>query len=390
MAKVLVVYNDARFCLLPSTFTELAEGLRELGNEVELGLIPDASSGREEFEQGHSRVCASIQAMTECGDDFFILDGNCKLHYSGVRRVAPLRRFSYVTDAPWSQFEYIHTVPDDVTISYVDRNHRAFHDRFPSGHRSVFLPHGGPLPDPDWRGERPIDVLFLGNLTAPSRMEHFESATATLPLSWRRACLLALDLILGEGEDAFQAMLKGLAAEGLEIGTLGVRTFIDLLVFVATFAESHQRHRLLTSLPQVKVVIAGRISPSFFETPPPNVSAIGVVDETAAVALMRKSRILLNSVTVFPAGSHERVWYGMACGAAICTDHSSFVAETLTYGKEVLDLEEAIASGGANLAELLAAGTGVLDAAHAARPIYAAHHTWRQRARIIHEAMRRG
>jgi hypothetical protein len=344
--------------------------------------------GREGFEQGHSRVCASIQAMMERGDDFFVLDSNCKLHYSGVRRIAPLRRFSYVTDAPWSQFDYIQTVPNDVTISYVDRNHRAFHDRFPSGHPSVFLPHGGPQPDPTWGQDRPVDVLFLGNLAAPCRMEHFESALAALPPSWQRACLLALDLVLGEGVETFQAMVSGLTAEGLEIGTMGTRTFMDMLIFVATFAESHQRHRLLTSLPQVKIVIAGCISPSFFETPPPNVSAIGVVDETAALALMRKSRILLNSVTVFPAGSHERVWYGMACGAAICTDHSSFIEETLTYGKEVLSLEEAIASQGASLAELLAAPPGVLDIAHAARPIYAAHHTWRHRARIIHEAMR--
>ena len=37
---------------------------------------------------------------------------------------------------------------------------------------------------------------------------------------------------------------------------------------------------------------------------------------------------------------------------------------------------------------LLAGTIGVLDTAHAARPIYAANHTWRHRARIIHAAMR--
>ena len=387
MTKVLVVYNDARFSLLPSTFTELAEGLRELGHEVELGLIT-GTSGWDEFEQTHSRVCDTIQAMADRGDDFFILDANCKHHYSKVRRMAPLRRFSYITDAPWSQFEYIQTVPDDVTISYVDRNHRAFHDRFPSGHDSVFLPHGGPQPDPAWREDRPIDVLFLGNLAAPCRMEHFEQVLKPLPPSWQKACRLALELILGEGEEAFQAMVNGLTAEGLEIGTLGPRNFIDLLVFVATFAESHQRHRLLTSLPQVNIVIAGQISPDFFESSLSNLTQIGVVDEAAAMALMRKSRILLNSVTVFPAGSHERIWYGMACGAAICSDYSRFVAETLTYGREILDLEEAIASQGGSLADKLAGTIGVLDTAHAARPIYAANHTWRHRARIIHAAMR--
>ena len=182
-------------------------------------------------------------------------------------------------------------------------------------------------------------------------------------------------------------MTDGLTAEGLGLETLGLRPFIDLLSFVATFAESHRRHQLLTSLPQVKIVIAGRISPSFFEAPPPNLSAIGIVDETAALALIRKSRVLLNSVTVFPAGSHERIWYGMACGAAVCTDYSSFVEETMTYGREILSLEDAMASQGGSLAEKLAGTTGVLGTAHAARHVYAASHTWRQRARVIHEAM---
>ena len=390
MAKVLAVINNARFSLLPSTFAELTEGLRQLGHDAELAIFPDPNEGREEFERGYGAICARIQDMLDRDEDFFILDSNCKLSYSSVRRTVPLRRFSYVTDAPWSQFEHIHSVGDDTTISYVDRNHRAFHDRLSPGRKAVFLPHGGPLPDPDWRDDRPIDVLFLGNLTAPCRMEHFESATLSLTEPLRRACRLALDLILWEEVEAFQAITDALAAEGLGIETLGLSPFIDLLSFVATFAESHQRHQLLTSLPLVRITIAGRISPSFFATPPPNVSSIGMVDETAAMALMRKSRILLNSVTVFPAGSHERIWYGMACGAAICTDHSSFVEETMTYGRDILSLEDAMASQGASLAEKLAASTGVLDTAHAARDLYAVHHTWRQRARIIHAAMTGG
>ena len=156
MATVLAVINNARFSLLPSTFIELTEGLRQLGHAAELASFPDPNDGREEFERGYDAICARIQAMLDRGEDFFVLDSNCKLAYSSVRRTAPLRRFSYVTDAPWSQFEHIRTVGDDTTISYVDRNHRAFHDRFFPGRKAVFLPHGGPLPDGAFRIRHPV------------------------------------------------------------------------------------------------------------------------------------------------------------------------------------------------------------------------------------------
>jgi hypothetical protein len=387
MAKALVVVSDARFSLLRDTCAELAEGLTALGVQAELACFPDPADGQTAFEAGYGRVLARIQAMMDAGDDFFLVDLNCKLSYAALSRSRPLRRFSYVTDAPWSQFEHIHAVGDDTTISYVDRNHAEFHNRFASGRPTVFLPHGGPPPDAEWHDDRPIDVLFIGNLAPPCRMEQFEAALAPLPGPVARAARLALDVVLWEGGEPYKALLLALSAEGLTPEALGMKPFLDLLRFLAAFAESHNRHRLLTGLGRVRITVAGRVSPGFFETVPDNLHLLGMVDEQAALALMRRSRLLLNSVTVFPAGSHERIWYGMACGAAICTDRSSFIEETLTYGTHLLDLAEAMAGGGETLADILAGPPGVLEMARTARPVYAAHHTWRRRAGIIQRAM---
>jgi hypothetical protein len=387
MAKALVIVNDARFSLLRSTSSALAEGLSALGHDAELVCFPDPADGRDAFEAGYSEVQDKIQAQIDAGSDFFVVDTNCKLNYTGLRRNGPLRRFSYVTDAPWSQFEYIHTVADDTTISYVDRNHAAFHSRFASGRRTVFLPHGGPQADPDWFDDRPIDVLFIGNLAPPCRMAEIESALTGLPDPVARAVRLAIDLILWEEGEPFAAFIQALASESLSPETLGMPPFLDLLRFIAAFVESHNRLRLLTNLGDVAVTVAGRVAPGFFERQPDNIRLFGVVDEQAALALMRRSRIVLNSVTVFPAGSHERIWYGMACGAAICTERSSFVEETLSFGPHLLSLDEAIASNGGTLAEILSRSKGVLDVAHAVRSLYETNHTWHQRARIIDRAM---
>ncbi|OAN51405.1 hypothetical protein A6A04_15900 [Paramagnetospirillum marisnigri] len=387
MSTALVVVGDSAFSLLQSTGAELAEGLRQLGHTAELLRFPNAAlAGERAFEEGFAQVCRRIQGCVDSGGDFFVVDMNAHLKYSQVRRTA-MKRFCYITDAPWSQFDNIYSVGDDAVISYVDRHHAEFFARFPPGHRTVFMPHGGPQPDTDWHDDRPFPVLFLGNLTTPCRMEHFEALTAGLPEPVRHAAHLTLSLVLEEGLEPFKALSAALSSVSLGVESLGRSAFLDLLRFLCRFLESFNRHRVLTSLGKVKVTLAGSIAPGFFASAPANVESLGAVDEQAAMALMRRSRILLNSVTVFPGGSHERVWYGMAMGAAICTEPSTFLEETLSFGDHLLSLEDAVESGGASLAEALAAPTGVLPQARAALPLYAAAHTWRHRARIIHDAM---
>lgn len=380
MTKALTVFRTPPYCLMTSTFQEINAGLADLGLDAEEVILTDEAS--------YEALCLRIRRHLEDGLDFFVVDPNCKLHYTSVGR-DDLRRFCYVTDAPWSQAEHIFATTQDAVVSYVDRNHALFYQDIPLAKPTVFFPHGGPRPDPVFRAERPIDVLFVGNLAVPCRMEHFEAVLAPLSPALAAAQRTALDLVLHDESDPFVALKTGLGAQGISLPQLGLREFLAHLKFLAAFAESHARWRLLTSLPQVAITHVGNIGAGVFESAPSNIRFLGPATETEVLELMRQARILLNLVEIFRGGSHERIWYGMALGAAVCSERSAFVAETLTYGRHLLAVEDALDTGGDSLAEMLARPHEIAAMAAAAREPYGLHHTWRARSRIIAQAMAR-
>lgn len=52
--------------------------------------------------------------------------------------------------------------------------------------------------------------------------------------------------------------------------------------------------------------------------------------------LMNDSKIVLNTMTWFKAGAHDRIFNGMLAGAAVVTDDSTYLRRTFTDGKELV------------------------------------------------------
>lgn len=51
---------------------------------------------------------------------------------------------------------------------------------------------------------------------------------------------------------------------------------------------------------------------------------------------MNDSKIVLNTMTWFKAGAHDRIFNGMLAGAAVVTDDSTYLRRTFTDGKELV------------------------------------------------------
>jgi hypothetical protein len=109
----------------------------------------------------------------------------------------------------------------------------------------------------------------------------------------------------------------------------------------------------------------------------PNLVRLGEKTTKECIATLDNARVVINSIGVRPAGAHERMWYGLAAGAAIWTDPTMIVARDFPDGglftipkepKEIVALADAIA-GQADLQDRVA---------HA-QTIYATKHTWRAR-----------
>jgi hypothetical protein len=104
---------------------------------------------------------------------------------------------------------------------------------------------------------------------------------------------------------------------------------------------------------------------------------------------MGRAKIVLDTTCKFPRGSHERIWYGMAEGAALLADHSHFVARDFRDGHEILCLPRKPIGRGEldHLRGLIEEPRRLQRIAEAAAPIYAAKHRWKERARLIDAAI---
>ena len=62
----------------------------------------------------------------------------------------------------------------------------------------------------------------------------------------------------------------------------------------------------------------------------------GKVPAPQILPLMNDSKIVLNTMTWFKAGAHDRIFNGMLAGAAVVTDDSTYLRRTFTDGKELV------------------------------------------------------
>ncbi len=371
----ILVTNRTDYFSNHEMLSGIHQGLTALGIAAELFIVaPD----------GHD-LAPFMERMAAAGPKTFLIDLNAKMRFEATKS---FKKFSFVTDHPAVMLEYLAGAPSGNVFGYVDRGHLDFHAALGLPQESVFFPHGGPVPDlsPRPMADRDIGALFIGRLEGPPRIEALKNSLKGTPK-------LAIDVIIetalaaAAGEPLWRAFAKACEAHGIEPLDFDSAGISAAITAAGAFAEASNRRRVLEALDGLPVTHVGRVADGFFERTPGTVTFMGERPFDECVSLMKRSRLVLNSLSVFPQGSHERIWYGMAAGAVVVTDPSTFVAEDFTHRENIL-FWPADPADSALMAAAALADPGRLDEmAAAAMPVYAAKHTWASRAEIIDRAI---
>ena len=102
--------------------------------------------------------------------------------------------------------------------------------------------------------------------------------------------------------------------------------------------------------------------------------------------LMNNSKIVLNTMTWFKAGSHDRVFNGMLAGAAVVTDDSSYMRQEFSDGKELVMFSlDDIKNLPERVFELFGHMTKTQEMADLGYAGAKRRHTWENRAEYIRE-----
>jgi len=357
----------------------LHRGFQALGYNSQLHLIEQDGAGLENF-----LATLPPPDSREAGNTF-IVDLNARMR---LPQTETFKKFSFITDHPFALLEQILACPPNNVLGYVDRSHRAFLDALQLPQRRLFFPHGGPPPEPNRMPikERKIDAFFVGRLDHSPRLKDLKEGLKKSPDPIPRIIQETAERAL-TGTPLFEALILASRDAQVELKDIGLPGIQNCLSIASNWAEARRRHDILTNLDGVKITLAGSIRHDFFDKTPPNIEFLGPIPFVEAQSRIRQAKLLLNIVGVFPDGSHERIWYGMANGCAVLTDRGKLINEDFTDGENIFCWPEDHKKMSAFLGDLLETPSKLENAVNSAISIYRVKHTWTQRAETILTAM---
>lgn len=313
-----------------------------------------------------------------------VVDANCRL------RIKPgVAKLSLMLDHPLARLEDLQLADPTAILGWVDESHVPAARALGIGYRMGFLPHAGPppLPDPPRMAARDIDLFFAGDLDEPIDEARWRVLNPAAPEAITRLIFSTMEAIRGRNLPLLDALAETAPACGIDIATPeALSGLAGVAGVIQSMVETNYRVALLAALPPtVKIVVAAMRFPSVLRDRP-NLIYLRYIDDFQAIqSLMRRSRIVLNATLKFPHGAHERIWYGMAAGAAVLTDPSTYVAGDFRDGQSILFLPPGgeVAEAAARVAALVPRVARLEAIAQAARAPYEARHTWRSRIEEI-------
>lgn len=162
----------------------------------------------------------------------------------------------------------------------------------------------------------------------------------------------------------------------------------ELLVSLEAYIGGKSRAQLLRSIRDVTVHVFGSHEglgwKKYLDPHQSNIRLHGPVPFSEAIELMKKAKIILNSIPEIKQGLHERILNGLACGAAVLSLRTPFLQEHFKDGEEILlyhplQWEEV----NTKLHHYLEDETARYQLAGRGREKVMQHHTWDHRAQTL-------
>ncbi len=284
----------------------------------------------------------------------------------------------YLVDHPAHQLEHLQRAPDKSLVTVVDEDHLGFLADL--GIRSagrIFCPHGGPAPVPvqPETADRPIDLLFIGNVEAPQPLDTWLDRMAGGDTSLRAALSEAHDAVHEESAELYAALRASFGRAGLDTAPLALARFIQALDGQIVRAR---RLEVLRSIRSRRITILGAVAPEAAALLAHH-DLRGTAHFAWGLSLMAEAKLLLNSRITFVGGAHERIFYGLSRGAVSLTETSRFLSRELSGGLGMIALPRLDKDIDGLVDGLLADPSGIDALRERGLPHYARHHTWAER-----------
>lgn len=245
-------------------------------------------------------------------------------------------------DHPFHYEKPLRRAPETAIVLCTDRNHVKYIRRFYRNIRQVdFLPHAGvelgtkhkPLT------ERGIDVLYAGALPIYTVSNMIPDLSSIRELDAQKMAGEVLQELASHPEKTTeQAIEEYVQANSISLSDDALQSLVVKMRFLDSYAVSFFREQAVRILVEsgIRVTAYGTGWNQCDWSDNPHLTFGGKVLAPQILPLMNDSKIVLNTMTWFKAGSHDRVFNGMLAGAAVVTDDSTYMRREFTDGKELV------------------------------------------------------
>lgn len=320
--------------------------------------------------------------------DSMSAEGRCNVwEYYGIPYINILMDHPFHYDRPLKK------APSTAIVLCTDRNHVKYIRRFYKNIRQVdFLPHAGvelgkrhkPL------AERGIDVLYAGALPIYTVSEMIPDLKSIEGIDAEEMAGEVLAELVRQPdkttEQAIEEYVKTVSKEAFSDERLA--NLILKMRFLDSYATSFFREQAVRILVEsgIRVTALGTGWDQCEWSGHPNLDYRGKVLAPEILPLMNDSKIVLNTMTWFKAGAHDRVFNGMLAGAAVVTDDSSYMRQEFTDGKElVMFSRKELETLPERVFELFGHMERMQELADRGYRAAGERHTWKNRAEYIAE-----
>ncbi len=256
-------------------------------------------------------------------------DGGHLSQHTGVPHIL------WLIDPPFiflDQLQY-----ENCHIACIDESHCELIRQMGSP-RTFFLPHGTEAYEDSNDSDRDIDVLFLGTSFDPEAIKQ-SWVEKFGPQEAKMLGYLALSLLRDASTHFISAATKlcNCSAVDLVQGAIAGIHPIEAWRQVELYARALDRLQLIRSIRSVDVHVYGDpfSNGATWKTLLAGQSNVQVHPSIAfdqVPALLRRTRIMLNSSPFFKQGAHERLFTGVACGATVLTTDTDYIQKTFQQG----------------------------------------------------------
>lgn len=235
-------------------------------------------------------------------------------------------------DHPFCHKPALDQAPARSIVLCPDRNHMHYLERFyPSIPMVGFLPHGGKCnaPHPKPIADRSIDVIYAGGLSRDFALEMIPDFTQ-FPFDAKQIADCAYEELIRHPDKTTEAAIEeALTLHHVSLSEEELCDFIEQIHYIDLLAVSYYRERT------VQILVENGISVTLYGTGWENCSWLdspklhfgGRISAEEVVGQMADAKIVLNTMTWFKDGTHDRVFNGMLAGAVALTDSSIYMKE---------------------------------------------------------------